>query len=159
MALMIHSATPFTSPGHRWPNIPSFFSVPLSTPRRSRVSHIVQIQTQVRDAAAVEAACRRLGLPAPVEGTTRLFSGDATGLAVQLPGWNYPVVCDVTSGQLKYDNYRGRWGEPQQLDRFLQAYACEKAKIEARKKGHTVSEQALADGSIKLVIQVAGGAA
>ena len=32
-------------------------------------------------------------------------------------------------------------------------------EIEARKKGHTVSEQTLPDGSIKLTIQVAGGAA
>ena len=51
------------------------------------------------------------------------------------------------------------WGQQQELDRFLQAYVCERAKIEARKKGHTVSEQTLADGSIKLTIQVAGGGA
>ena len=51
------------------------------------------------------------------------------------------------------------WGQHHELDRFLQAYACERAKIEARKKGHTVSEQTLADGSIKLTIQVAGGGA
>jgi hypothetical protein len=51
------------------------------------------------------------------------------------------------------------WGDQRQLDRFLQAYAVEKAKIEARKRGHSVTEQALADGSIKLTLQVAGGAA
>lgn len=51
------------------------------------------------------------------------------------------------------------WGEQQQLDRFLQAYAVEKARIEARKQGHTVTEQPLADGSIKVTIHVAGGAA
>jgi hypothetical protein len=45
------------------------------------------------------------------------------------------------------------------LAEFLQAYAVERAKIEARKKGHTISEQTLADGSIKLTIQVAGGVA
>jgi hypothetical protein len=50
------------------------------------------------------------------------------------------------------------WGDPKHLDRFLQAYACEKAKIEARKRGHAVSEQQLADGSIKLTIQVGGAA-
>ena len=44
-----------------------------------------------------------------------------------------------------------------QLDRFLQIYAVEKARIEARKKGHQVTEQALADGSIKLTITVGGG--
>jgi len=77
---------------------------------------------------------------------------------VQLPGWHYPVVCDLTSGQLKFDNFNERWGSQEKLDTFLQAYAVERAKIEARKKGHTVSEQTLADGSIKLTIQVAGGA-
>ena len=44
-------------------------------------------------------------------------------------------------------------------DAQAKAYAAEKAKIEARKYGHSVTEQRLADGSIKLTIQVAGGAA
>jgi hypothetical protein len=123
------------------------------------VSHIVTIQTQVRDPAAVAAACHRLRLPPPVNRRIQLFSGAAEGLAVELPGWNYPVVCELASGSLKYDNYGGAWGEQKQLDRFLQAYACEKAKIEARCQGHTVAEQPLADGSIKLTVQMAGGAA
>ena len=120
------------------------------------MSHIVQIQTEVRDAAAVRAGCQRLGLPLPVDGVTRLFSGQVTGLAVQLPGWRYPVVCDLANGRLKYDDYSGRWGAQKELDLFLQAYAVERAKIEARKKGHSVAEQTLTDGSIKLTIQVGG---
>ncbi len=122
------------------------------------MSHIVQIQTEVRDALAIQAACRRLGLPQPVEGTTRLFSGEVTGLAVQLPGWQYAVVCNMTTGQIQFDNFGGRWGNQQELDRFLQAYAVEKCRIEARRKGHQVTEQQLADGSIKMTIEVAGGA-
>lgn len=120
------------------------------------MSHIVEIQTEVRDAAAVCATCERLGLPQPVEGMHRLFSGEVAGLGVQLPGWQYPVVCDFSRGQLKYDNYGGHWGEQSQLDRFLQRYACERARIEAHKKGHSVTEQSLTDGSIKLTIQVGG---
>jgi hypothetical protein len=73
------------------------------------VSHIVTIQSQVRDAAAVAAACQRLGLALPTERTVRLFSASVTGLAIELPGWNYPVVCDLASGSLKYDNYGGAW--------------------------------------------------
>jgi hypothetical protein len=34
--------------------------------------------------------------------------------------------------------------------------AFEKARIEARKRGHGVVEQALPDGSVKLTIQVGG---
>jgi hypothetical protein len=123
------------------------------------VSHIVTIKTEVRDAAAVRAACQRLRLAEPVQGTTRLFSGEATGLAVKLPGWEYPVVADLASGQLRYDNFGGRWGDPAHLDRFLQAYAVERTRAEARRKGHVCTEQTLPDGSIKLTIQVGGGAA
>ena len=121
------------------------------------MSHIVQIQTQIRDPLAIQAACRRLNLPQPVQQTVKLFSAEVTGLAVQLPGWRYPVVCDLKTGQIKFDNYHGAWGEQAQLDRFLQIYATEKAKLEARKQGHDVIEQSLADGSIKLTIQVRGG--
>jgi hypothetical protein len=120
------------------------------------LSHIVHIQTQVRDPAAVHAACRRLGLPEPVHGTAQLFSDEATGLLVRLPDWLYPIVCDTASGTLAYDNYNGSWGPQEQLDRFMQRYALEKAEIEARKRGHSVVEQALADGSIKLSIRVGG---
>lgn len=123
------------------------------------MSHIVQIQSQVKDAVAVRAACQRLGLPAPVQGTTKLFSGEATGLAVQLPDWVYPVVCDTANGHVRYDNFNGRWGDQVHLDRFLQAYAVCKAAAEARRRGHLCTEQRLADGSIKLTIQVQGGAA
>jgi hypothetical protein len=121
------------------------------------VSHLVTIKTQVRDAAAVAAACQRLGLPAPVAGTVKLFSGEVSGLTVQLPEWVYPLAIDVSSGQLKFDNFNGRWGEQKHLDRFLQIYAVEVATAAARRKGHSVTEQQLSDGSIKLCIQVAGG--
>ncbi len=123
------------------------------------MSHIVSIKTELRDVSAIRAACRRLNIDQPEDGTFKLFSGQATGVAVRLPDWTYPVVCDVATGELNFDNYSGRWGEQQELDRFLQAYAVEKARLEARKRGHTVTEQPLADGSIKLTIQVTGGVA
>jgi hypothetical protein len=114
------------------------------------MSHLVTIHTKVRDPAAVTAACRRLGLAEPVPGTTHLYSGEATGLLVQLPGWQYSAVIDVRTGTLHYDNFEGRWGAQKELDRFLQAYAVERAKSAARAQGYAVREQALTDGSIKL---------
>jgi hypothetical protein len=122
------------------------------------LSHIVEIKTEVRDEVAVKAACVRLQLPTPEHKTVRLFSATATGLCVQLPGWSYPVVANFQTGQLQYDNYQGHWGEQKHLNAFLQAYAVEKAKIEARKKGHTCSETCLEDGSIKVIIRVGGAA-
>jgi hypothetical protein len=122
------------------------------------MSHIVSLKTEIRDVAAVAAACRRLGLGPPVQGRTQLFSGEVEGLAVQLPAWQYPLVCDTASGKLSYDNFGERWGSQKELDKFLQAYAVERARAEARKKGCLCSEQTLLDGSIKLTIQLQGGA-
>jgi hypothetical protein len=120
------------------------------------MSHVVQIQTQVRDAAAVRAGCRRLGLAEPVVEEVKLFSQKVSGLAVQLRDWRYPVVFDLASGESRFDNYGGHWGKQERLDEFLQAYAVERAKIEARKQGYSVTEQALKDGSIKLTLQLGG---
>jgi hypothetical protein len=121
------------------------------------MSHIVTIQTQVRDPDALATACRRLSLAEPKRETVPLFSGQVTGLAVRLPNWQYPVVVDIAAGALHYDNFAGNWGEQKELDRLLQAYAVEKAKVEARRKGFAVHETALQDGSIKL--QILEGAA
>jgi hypothetical protein len=116
------------------------------------MSHIVSVQSRLHDPTAVAAACQRLGVPAPVQGTARLYSGEATGLLVQLPGWQYPVVVDTLTGICRYDNYGGAWGEQAAFDRFVQLYAVERARLEARKRGYVCSEQALQDGSIKLSI-------
>ena len=94
------------------------------------MSHIVTIEAEARDPAAVAAACRRLGLPAPALGAAKLFDGEAAGLLVRLPGWLYPAVVDGNDRQGgRYDNYGGSWGDPAQLGRFLQAYALERATI------------------------------
>ena len=120
------------------------------------MSHIVEIQTQVRDVTAARGACDRLRLEPPTQGTARLFSGEVSGLIVKLPGWKYPAVFDTETGQAKFDTFGGRWGDETQLQKFLQQYAVEKTKIEARKRGHTCTEQQLADGSVKLSIHVGG---
>jgi hypothetical protein len=52
-----------------------------------------------------------------------------------------------------YDNFEGRWGNNEELQRFLQAYTVEKTRLEARKKGYIVSEEQLQDGSIRLQLR------
>ena len=121
------------------------------------MSHIVSIATRIKDAESLAAACRRLGLPPPESGTAQLFGATAAGQLVRLPGWTYPAVVDTLSGEVHYDNYNGRWGEQAHLDRLLQAYAIERTRLEARLAGHTLVEQPLPDGSVKLTIRVVGG--
>ncbi len=120
------------------------------------MSHIVTVQTEVRDPSAVTAACRRLSLPEPVEGKAQLYSGPMSGLLVRLPDWLYPVVIDTVSGSVRYDNYGGAWGDEKHLHRFLQMYAVERARAEARKKNYVTTEQSLADGSILVEIEIGG---
>ena len=128
------------------------------------MSHIVTIQTRMRDRAALSAACRRLGLAEPVEGSYERNIWDEhgeytggiaiSGLLVRLPGWTFPVAVQADGTSL-YDNYGGKWGELAHLHKLLQAYAVEAARIQARRSGRTFTEQPLPDGSIRLTISEA----
>src|SRR5437899_4879620 len=69
---------------------------------KDRMSHIFTITAKIHDATVVAAACRRLHLPDPVQGTAQLYSGEATGLLVQFPGWEYPSVIDTLTGTIRY---------------------------------------------------------
>jgi hypothetical protein len=72
------------------------------------MSHIVTIETEVRDASAVQAACERLKLPAAAHGLHELFSGTAQGLAA-LRGNSVRTAClrvrDGVSGPLEEINF------------------------------------------------------
>jgi len=118
------------------------------------MSHIVQIKTEVKDETAVFAAARRLGLDTPTKGSFKVYAVERSGIGVKLPGWQYPVVCNVETGAVDFDNYNGSWGKQVELDKFLQAYAVEKAIYEAQKGGYSVYEETLPDGSIKINITV-----
>lgn len=126
------------------------------TDGEKHLSHIVTITTEIRDPIALRSACRRLRLEEPVHRTVKLFGAEATGYCVQLPRWRYPVVCDTDEGVVRYDNFEGHWGERTHLDRLVQSYAVEKSILEARKQGHSTTEQPLADGSIKLTVHIGG---
>jgi len=118
------------------------------------MSHVVSIKTQLKDETAVAAACQRLGLAQPVHGKAQMYGGQTVeGLLVQLPGWKYPLAINTSTGEVQHDNFQGQWGDDARLHEFLQSYAIEKVRIESRKKGYVLTEQQLADGSVKLQIQ------
>lgn len=122
------------------------------------MSHIVTVQVEIRDLDAVRSACRRLGLKEPVHGKATLFETEVEGWLVEFPDWMFPTVCNLESGEVRYDNYGGSWGDEKYLDQFVQTYSIEKATLEARKKGYSVYEQPLEDGSVKLNITLGGAA-
>ena len=121
-----------------------------------KISHIVKVETQIRDVNALRQACNFLQLEPPVHSTYELYNSTETGWGVHLRDWRYPVVFKVETAEAAFDNYQGRWGDPQRLDELIQRYAAEKTKIEARRQGYSVTEQRLDDGSVKLSISVGG---
>jgi hypothetical protein len=132
--------------------VPSFLSQ-----EEFNLSHIVTIKARLYDPVAIAAACRRLGLAEPTRGTATLYAGQTVeGLLVQLPGWKYPIAINTQSGEIKADNFAGEWGEQTRLDRFLQSYAVEKCRIEARHQGRVITEHQMQDGSIRLQISDGG---
>ena len=48
-----------------------------------------------------------LNLAPPVQGTAKLYSGEAEGLVVQFPDWQNPAVIDPLTGTVRYDNFSG----------------------------------------------------
>ena len=103
------------------------------------MSHIVTIEAQMTNPAAVARACTLLELPEPVHGEHKVFSRNVTGLAVRLPGWTYPAVVDE-AGKLQYDNYNGSWGKQEHVDRFAQYYPLAAAQLAAETAGARYSE-------------------
>jgi hypothetical protein len=121
------------------------------------MSHIVTIkEILVKDQNAVQEACRRLNLSEPVFGKTSLYGGNVEGLLIQLPNWTYPICCNLETGEIQYDNFKGNWGEQIFLDQFLQMYSVEKAKIEAERVGSSFCEEILENGDIVLEIEEGG---
>lgn len=102
------------------------------------MSHTMNIQIELHDRAALEAACQRLGLTI-TEGKVKFYSTEEEGLLVHLPGWKYPI-CIKQNGTIAYDNYNGQWGQEKELNKLRAYYGLEKAKIEARKQGYSVYE-------------------
>ena len=122
------------------------------------MSHLVTINVEVRDFDAIRAACRRLELKEPTYGRAEIFNTTVEGVLIRLPEWIYPVCANLQTGELFYDNYNEQWGDTVHLRRFVQMYGVEKASIEARRKGYSVVEQPLADGSVKLTVNLGGTA-
>ena len=111
------------------------------------MSHISKIELEVRDLGILSQACKRLGLNL-IRGqqTFKWYSKDSPcDHAIKVPGANYEigVINNIGSYELSCDFYDsniekaiGRKG-----GLLKQAYAVEKTKIEARKKGYSVMER------------------
>lgn len=121
------------------------------------MSHTVRRRSQCTNEEGVTRAAQRMGAQVLGHGRHRLYDGTRTGFGVKLPGWRYPIVFDLTNGNMAYDHYNGSWGNPERLNDFKQGYTLEMGKKTAEEKGHRVEEVALDNGDVELKIHIGGG--
>lgn len=127
------------------------------------MSHLAKIELEINDLTALKKACQRMGMefrqtqktfrwygrePAPCDHAISIpgAASMAYEIGVIKNGKNFELQCDFWDRQLK-----AKIGENGGL--FKQAYALEKAKLEAIKKGYSVKERRIGD-KIELRIQV-----
>lgn len=126
------------------------------------MSHITNIDLEIKDLNALQSACRRMGLTFNHgAGKVRFYKSQSVDAdhVINVPGCSYDVgvVSNKTGGfSLVWDNYQTGGLEAilgAGAGKLKQAYGIEKAKIEARKKGYSVVEAKKSDGSITLTIE------
>jgi len=115
------------------------------------MSHISKIELEVKDLFVLKAACQRLGL-CFLQGKKefRWYGKSARcDHAIRVPGAEYEIGVQSLNGkyELQCDYYDPNIGKAIGANGGLlkQAYAVEKTRAEARRKGYTVIEKKLED--------------
>jgi hypothetical protein len=128
------------------------------------MSHIQTIEVEITDLQALKSACKRLNLEWKQDQKTFKWWGKEDSKcdhAISVPGATYEIGVLKNVGMkgftLQVDYYDGKVTEKigQLGGLFKQAYALEKAKLEAIKKGYSVREHRINDKQIELRITVA----
>ena len=121
------------------------------------MSHTTTIRTEITDEQALKSACDHQGVRMNANSRAKLYDGSThQGHVVHLKDWSYPVIF-TKSGEAKYDNYNGCWGDEAELHKLTARYAVERVLKKARVLGHHFKEVPQEDGSIKLVRGAPGG--
>lgn len=125
------------------------------------MSHISKIELEVNDLGTLAQACSRLGLELIKGQKTFKWYGREDGKCdhtIKVPGVNYEIgVIKAGNGfELQCDYFDAGIGKAigQNGGLLRQAYAVERTKTEARRKGYTVIEKATPQG-IRLQVQIA----
>ncbi len=124
------------------------------------MSHISKIELEVRDLGTLRQACNRLGLNMLEGRKTFKWYGQEDGKcdhAIRVPGASYEIGVIKTgeSFELKCDYWDTAIGRAIGASGGLlkQAYAVERAKTEARRKGYSVIEKKT-DSGIRLHVRI-----
>ena len=124
------------------------------------MSHISKIELEVKDLGALRQACSRLGLSLIEGKKTFKWYGQEEGKcdhAIQVPGANYEIGVIKIGNlyELKCDYWDSGIGKAIGTTGGLlkQAYAVERTKTEARRKGYSFIEKKT-DSGIRLHVRL-----
>ena len=93
------------------------------------------IATTIHDPIALAVTCRRLNLPAPVEGCLHLEAQEACGWIVRLPGVRFPVVCNTLTGLVAYHPHDNAFGPYRCIMQIIHRYYHVRAQLRQGKPG------------------------
>jgi hypothetical protein len=119
------------------------------------MSHLVQIEVELKNQRSVVKACQRLEWDCQVNSSTIYYDGSkVSGSVISVPGWKFPAVVQE-DGRIAADTFGTSWGNPKDLDRLKKYYAVEETKSTLAAQG-IYSREYLdeKDQSITLVAEV-----
>lgn len=124
------------------------------------MSHITKVAVQVRDLAAVESACRDLGLTFMRGQKTQAYYGGTSAClhAIKVPGSSYEIGLIQAKDGKGYELAFDSWGTGQViseklgagLEKLKQGYAVALASMRAKAQGWIVSKSILPNGTVRL---------
>jgi len=116
------------------------------------MSHTATIKVAFTDRDILKAVCERLGLKHKTGShTVNLYQGSVKcDFSVTLPGWNYPIA--ITGNKVKFDNYGGKWGKMNELERLQDQYSRDVAIQKAESCGMSYDEEIDETGEITLTL-------
>lgn len=118
------------------------------------MSHTSTVKVEYKDQESLAAAIRLMGGEVLGLGLHELYAANPEfGFGFTLPGWQYPLVLRENMS-LAYDDYKGHWGNVEDLATLKGRYTIECARTAAEAQGWVCENQA--DGNL-LIYHPEGG--
>lgn len=116
------------------------------------MSHTTTVRSAFTDIPALTRAAVHLGGTLTEHETVTLYENrqSITGTVVRLPGWKYPVVI-TDAGELKYDHYNGKWGDPDLLRQLQVRYGMEVALMDAEANGQVAT---ISEDEVDMIVEI-----
>lgn len=122
------------------------------------MSHWTTVKTQIKDMAALDAACAELGLKLVHKGTARgYYKSETAPWVIKVPQAKYDIKVNLDAqgnASLTTDWYGGSVASAvgEGFSKINQLYAVHKVSMEAVSAGNIVTRMEGVDGSINLEI-------